>query len=101
MTVRIGLLCAVGLQFGLHCSASRLCETIGAVAHPGVERQKAIDRNWDGHQDVLHARMRAVVGAQEAMVRREPDALYALRQSLVDLAAISELVAEELPAPNA
>ena len=35
------------------------------------------------------------------MARREPDAAYALRQSLVDLAAISELVAEELPGPRA
>jgi hypothetical protein len=39
-------------------------------------------------------------GAEGALERREPDALHALRQALVDLAAIAELVADELPRPD-
>jgi hypothetical protein len=42
----------------------------------------------------------AVFDAQRAMRDRKLGADYALRQSLVDLAAISELVAEDLPAPT-
>jgi hypothetical protein len=44
--------------------------------------------------------MRAVLAAQEALAAREQDAPYALRQALVDLAAIAELVADDLPAPT-
>ena len=33
------------------------------------------------------------------MAEDEPDALYTLRQSLIDLAAIAENLAEELPRP--
>jgi hypothetical protein len=43
--------------------------------------------------------MRAVLDAQRALSRREVGALPALRQSLVDLAAIAEELADELPAP--
>jgi hypothetical protein len=45
--------------------------------------------------------MGAVLGAQEAVARREEGAAYALRQSLIDLASVSELVADELPSPSA
>jgi integrase len=47
-----------------------------------------------GAARALQARMAAVLGAQEALKRREPDALYVLRQALVDLAAVAELVVE-------
>jgi hypothetical protein len=70
------------------------------VARSEVERQKVIDRHWTGHQGALMARMAAVVEAQRATVKGELGAHYALRQSLVDLAAISELVAEDLPPPR-
>jgi hypothetical protein len=50
-----------------------------------VQWQKRIDAKWDDRQGTLHARMAAVLGAQEALARREPDAAYALRQSLVGL----------------
>src|SRR4051794_25590617 len=60
-----------------------------------VEHQLAHDRNRDGHQAALLARMGAVLTAQEALAAREQGAAYALRQSLVDLAAAAELVAEE------
>ena len=37
---------------------------------------------------------------REPFAAREHDAPYALRQALVDLAAIAELVADDLPAPT-
>lgn len=77
----------------------------GAVAatgtHREVERVKARDRDYEGRQATLAARMKAVVDAQRAVAQRELGAGYALRQSLVDLAAVSELLADELPAPHA
>ena len=65
-----------------------------------VERQQLNDRGYGDAQGALLARMAAVVEAQRARTRREPGASYALRQSLVDLAAVAELVAEDLPAPS-
>ena len=69
--------------------------------HREVERVKAHDRDFDAHGTVLTARMKAVLDAQRAVAERELGAGYALRQSLVDLAAISEALADELPAPAA
>ena len=66
-----------------------------------VQRVKAHDRDFDAHGTVLTARMKAVLDAQRAVAQRELGAGYALRQSLVDLAAISEALADELPAPAA
>ena len=65
-----------------------------------MELQQLHDRNYDSHQDVLLARMRAVLVAQAALAAREHDAAYVLRQSLIDLAAIAELVADDLAAPT-
>jgi hypothetical protein len=71
------------------------------AAHRDVERQKEIDRpRRRGLQAVLRARMRAVLAAQEAITQREIGAPYAYRQSLVDLASVAELVAEQLPPPR-
>jgi hypothetical protein len=53
-----------------------------------------------GYQTILEARIAAVVGAQEALRTRQLGAESALRQSLVDLAAVAELLADELPAPT-
>jgi hypothetical protein len=39
-------------------------------------------------------------GAQKAVQTGEVGARFALRQSLIDLAAIAELAADELPAPT-
>jgi hypothetical protein len=68
-------------------------------ARRDVEQQLVHDRNRGGHQAALRARMAAVLGAEAALVAKEEGAAYALRQSLVDLAAIAELIAGELPAP--
>jgi hypothetical protein len=71
-----------------------------AATRLDVRRQKAIDARRPVHQGVLAARMLGVGDAQEAFARREPDAAYALRQSLIDLASVAELVADELPRPR-
>jgi hypothetical protein len=72
---------------------------VATVTRREVDRVKVRDRDFDGHQGLLVARMAAVVGAQKAVADRESGARYALRQSLIDLAAAAELVADELPAP--
>jgi hypothetical protein len=58
---------------------------------------KVRDRDFDGWQGTLLARMGAVVNAQRATAAGELGAFEALRQSLVDLAAIAELLVEEMP----
>jgi hypothetical protein len=58
------------------------------------------DRNHNGHQGALLARMGAVIGAQQALATHAEGAKPALRQALVDLAAISELLADDLPQPK-
>jgi hypothetical protein len=45
--------------------------------------------------------MAALLRAQEAVARREEGASFALRQSLIDLASVSELLADDLPPPAA
>jgi hypothetical protein len=74
--------------------------TPSARVRGDVELQQVHDRNYDSRQDTLLARMRAVLSAQGALAAGEQGAPYALRQALVDLAAIAELVADELPAPT-
>ena len=71
-----------------------------ASAQRDVQRQKSLDRNFQAHQDVLVARMGAVVAAQRAYAARETGSAWALRQSLIDLAAIAELLADGLPPPS-
>ena len=65
-----------------------------------IDRQRRLDHQRGGGQVALLARMRAVVEAQHRLALRDPHAAYALRQSLVDLAAAAELVADELPSPR-
>ena len=75
--------------------------SVAATGTPrDVRRVKAHDRDFDAHGTVLAARMKAVLDAQRAVAERELGAGYALRQSLVDLAAVSEALADELPAPR-
>jgi hypothetical protein len=66
-----------------------------------IERQQKLDSRWRSYQATLDARMRAVVGAQRPFAQRELGAGWALRQSLVDLASVCELLADELPRPRA
>jgi hypothetical protein len=69
-------------------------------ARDDIDLQRIIDEPHHCGQAVMMARMRAVVVAQQRMSQREPDANYELRQALVDLASVAELIADELPAPQ-
>jgi hypothetical protein len=73
---------------------------VATVARSDVERQKVFDRNWNDRQGALLARMAAVISAQRAAASGEVGAHAALRQCLVDLTAVSELLLEDLPAPK-
>jgi hypothetical protein len=65
-----------------------------------IERQQELDSRWRSYQATLDARMRAVIGARHTFTRRELGSGWALRQSLVDLASVCELLAAELPRPR-
>ena len=65
-----------------------------------IAQQRDIDEARFSPQASLAARMKAVVVAQRRLCLREPDAGYELRHALVDLAAVAEIIADELPAPN-
>jgi hypothetical protein len=69
-------------------------------ARSDIDLQRIIDGRHHSHQVSLAARIRAVVVAQQRLALREPAADYELRQALVDLASVAELIAEELPAPT-
>lgn len=75
--------------------------TVPASLRTEVGKARTRDRAWSCGQDVLPQRMRAVLGAQIALRQREPGAAADLRQSLIELAAVSEEIAGELPAPAA
>jgi hypothetical protein len=48
-----------------------------------VEQQLVLDRNHDGHQGTLLARMAAVLGAQKALAAREQGAGSELQRATV------------------
>jgi hypothetical protein len=53
---------------------------VATAARRDIARQQTYDRGYDGHQDALAARMKAVIGAQQAVAHGEPNAAYALRR---------------------
>jgi hypothetical protein len=65
-----------------------------------IELQRELDASRGSLQAMLRARITAVIGAQRAYAAREFGAEPALRQSLVDLASVCELLAGELPRPR-
>lgn len=79
--------------------APAIIRAVSVATRKDVRRQKRLDSRHGHHQAALDARIAAVAGARQALARREPAAEYALRQSLIDLAAAAELVAEDLPRP--
>jgi hypothetical protein len=68
-----------------------------ATVRREVERVKVGDENHPA--GTLLPRMRAVVEAGQALKADEPGARYAYRAALVDLAAVCEATASELPTP--
>ena len=65
-----------------------------------ITRQRNCDQNHGYYQDVLAARVLALADAHKGAVAGREDALYVLRQALIDVAAAAELLAAELPAPT-
>ena len=65
-----------------------------------IEQQQELDRNWGAHGVRLETRMEAVIDARRAFLGHEEGAVWALRQSLIDLASACELLAGELPVPR-
>lgn len=61
-----------------------------------IDRQRRLDADRGAHLGLLGVRVRAVAEAQRATLERQAGATPALRQSLLDLAAISEAVAADL-----
>jgi hypothetical protein len=65
-----------------------------------IDQQQVFDRDRQSYSGVLEARIVAVADARRAFSRRELGAGWALRQSLIDLASVCELLAGELPRPR-
>jgi hypothetical protein len=63
-----------------------------------IARQQRLDAHGRQYQDTLEARVSAVMGARRAFSERQVGADWTLRQSLIDLASVCELLADELPA---
>ena len=61
-----------------------------------IERQRRRDRHYRPNLDLLGARLHAVVDAQRAIAAREVGAGPALRQSLIDVAAVAAALADDL-----
>jgi hypothetical protein len=98
----------VGLQSG--CSSRRhgrvadfrfVPAKAPAAVREEITRQQRLDRQWGAYQHTLQARLTAVLGAHRAFSERQLGADWALRQSLVDLASVCELLAGELEPPGA
>lgn len=70
-------------------------------ARRDIDHQRECDETRPTTEAVLWARMRAVVGAREAVDAEAIGAAPAWRQSLVDLAAVAETIAATLEAPTA
>ena len=82
-------------------AAGAACNFVTVAAIDDVQHQRRIDRDHGGGQDLLHARMSALLDAERAVADGEDGAVPAYRQSLVDLAAAAEQLAEQLPPPSA
>jgi hypothetical protein len=68
---------------------------------PCIDRQRDHDHRRDRVGiSLLKARFDAVLEAKEAVLGNEQHAVFAYRQSLVDLAACAELMAEKMRAPT-
>lgn len=69
-------------------------------AQVDVDRQRRLDRHYPQHLSLLATRIRAVVEAEQAIAAREEGGRPALRQSLVDIAAVAAALVDDLDAAN-
>lgn len=68
-------------------------------ARRDIDLQRTYDAKRLADDELLWARIRAVVDARAARDAELTGAASAWRQSLVDLAAVAEIIAAELEAP--
>ena len=61
-----------------------------------IDRVRMRDDEFGATQDLLLGRMRNVIQAQRAHTCRKAGAVPSFRQSLVDLAAVAEALADEM-----
>jgi hypothetical protein len=61
-----------------------------------IEEQKELDVRGSPGSDIFHARVQAVGAAFAAQRAGHPEASLVLRQSLLDLASVCELMAAEV-----
>jgi hypothetical protein len=64
-----------------------------------VERVKRRDADFGATQDLFLGRMRNTLMAVRAHGCRQPGTVFELRQSLVDLAAVSEALGDDISQP--
>ena len=66
-----------------------------------VQRQRESDKNWPTHSPevLLVTRIRALSEARRKAAEGDPDAVHAMRQSLLDIAAAASRAADDLPPP--
>jgi hypothetical protein len=67
-----------------------------AAVRAEIDRRRRLDADRGAHLGLLGVRVRAVAEAQRATLDRAEGAAPALRQSLVDLAAVAEALADDL-----
>ena len=72
-----------------------------AATRRDIDRQRRLDSCYDCGDDVLLARVRAVAGARRSLAAERPEAIFELRQSLVDLAAILRVPRRAAPGAGA
>jgi hypothetical protein len=73
---------------------------VAIATRQDIDRQRQQDRHHPQNLSLLATRFRAIIEAQRAVAERQEGALPALRQSLVDVAAAAEAVAEGIELPE-
>ena len=77
---------------------SLLCEQmpVATRTRSDIDRQRQHDAGRQQNLGLLGVRVRAIAEAQRAVGEREEGAVPALRQSIIDLAAVCEALADDL-----
>jgi hypothetical protein len=80
-------------------------QTTASYGRRRVSSDVAVQRRHDTKRPLswpqYEARYAAVIAARQAVRQGEPGSRFALRQALVDMAAVCEAIASPMTAPNA
>ena len=85
---------------GVFGSWSGALVTAAMTADADIQRQREAERKQPPTVDLLDTRVGAVFDASAATVDGEDGAAPSLRQALIDLAAVAEAMADDLPPPD-